>query len=274
MKKCTKYLLGMAVFAAAMSFFACKQPQPATKSAVPEGMSLVWADEFDYEGAPDESKWDYSLGNINGWGNAEIQKYTKNKENVYVSKGVMTISALRTDPKSNSWTSARVKTQYKASWDHGYIEVCAKLPQGVGTWPAIWMLPNAEKYGGWPRSGEIDIMEMVGFDQDEIHTTIHTLAFNHKNNTQKTKHAKFKNTTTQFHTYAIDWTEDYIKWIIDGEVFYEVENPHQSWQEWPFDIPFYLIMNIAIDGTWGGQHGVDPKLMKADMVVDYVRVYQ
>ncbi len=265
------FLSALAIGAVVLAMTGCSDRK--VKSGVPEGMNLVWNDEFDVDGKPDASKWTYSLGNLNGWGNGEIQKYTDKPENVTVHDGVLEINALRA-PKSNSWTSARIKTEHLAHWDHGYIEVSAKLPSGVGTWPAIWMLPEGPRYGGWPRSGEIDIMEMVGFDLDEIHTTVHTKAFNHKINTQKTTHAKVKGTTKKFHTYAIDWNQDRIRWLVDGEEFYVFENPHVSWEEWPFDTPFHLIMNIAIDGSWGGQKGVDPKLEKATMLVDYVRVYQ
>ncbi len=246
----------------------------SAKSAVPAGMSLVWGDEFDYEGSPDPDKWGYRMGNINGWGNGEVQKYTDKPENVYVKDGVLTITAIRPE-NSNSWTSAAVKTQKKAFWDHGYVEVRAKLPEGVGTWPAIWMLPNGEKYGTWPRSGEIDIMEMVGFDLNTVVTTLHTNAFNHKIGTQKTRSATIKDTVNHYHTYAVDWNTDHMTWYVDGEEFYSVQNEWgDSHNEWPFDIPFYLIMNIAIDGSWGGQQGVDPNLRQARMIVDYVRVYQ
>lgn len=272
-------LTGIAILGVLM--ISCKKepPKPAyddsAKSAVPETMTLVWSDEFDYEGSPDPDKWDYRIGNINGWGNAEIQKYTKNPENVFVKDGVLTITALKNNPKSNNWTSAAVKTQYKAFWDHGFVEVRAKLPEGVGTWPAIWMMPNGDKYGNWPRSGEIDIMEMVGFDLNTIVTTLHTQAFNHKIGTQKTRSAQVFDTVNYYHTYAVDWNKDHMTWYVDGEEFYSVKNEWgDSHNEWPFDIPFYLMMNIAMGGSWGGEKGIDPELSSARMIVDYVRVYQ
>ena len=267
MSKICKAVLVLAVFSVGVISVSC-QKEPV--SAVPEGMKLVWSDEFDKDGAPDSEKWDYSVGG-NGWGNGEIQKYTNTRDNSYIEKGLLNIVAIN---NNGMWTSARLKTQYKASWTYGYIEVRAKLPSGVGTWPAIWMMPEFDRYGGWPRSGEIDIMEHVGFDQDMIHTTIHTLDFNHKKNTQKTKFGKIPNVSKKFHTYAINWTPEYIEWFIDGESFFKFENTGKGKTQWPFDDKFYLILNVAIGGSWGGQQGIDKSLKKPTMQVDYVRVYQ
>jgi len=239
-------------------------------SAVPEGMKLVWSDEFDIDGAPDKDKWTYSTGS-HGWGNGESQNYTNKIENSKVEKGALVITARK---EGNKWTSARVKTQHKADWTYGYFEIKAKLPEGVGTWPAIWMMPSFEKYGGWPRSGEIDIMEHVGFEQNVIHSSVHTQAFNHKIGTHKTNLDTFSRVSKKYHVYAMEWDPEYIQWFIDGELFYRFENTGIGPTEWPFDIPFYLIMNIAIGGGWGGQQGIDKKMKEAKMYVDYVRVYQ
>lgn len=269
-----KTICSVLFLAGIFSFFTgCSNKEASLPDYVKDSMSLVWAEEFDYEGSPDSSKWSYSLGNVNGWGNGEIQKYTDSLENVNVHDGVCTITALR-DGNSNRWTSARIKTEHKAKWTGGYIEVRAKLPSGTGTWPAIWMMPEAMKYGNWPRSGEIDIMEHVGFDRDVVHGTIHTKAFNHKIETQKTRHDRLRGATKDFHTYAVYWTQDVIRWVYDGKTFYEFENTGNGWEEWPFDHPFYMILNVAIGGSWGGQKGIDKKLNSASMDIDYVRVYQ
>ena len=237
---------------------------------VPDGYTLVWSDEFNTDGETDKESWDYSLGG-GGWGNAEIQKYTDSRDNSFIKDGHLAIVALK---EGSKWTSARLKTQFKKSWTYGYFEIKAKLPSGVGTWPAIWMMPEIDKHGGWPRSGEIDIMEAVGFDQDRIHTTAHTSAFNHKKNTQKNNNGIIKDTTTKYHIYAVEWTEDYIQWFIDGEPFFKFDKLSDDYEEWPFDHNFYLILNIAIGGSWGGQEGIASDLEKAEMDIDYVRVYQ
>lgn len=252
----------------AIIFASCSSTQK--KENIPDGYSLVWADEFDVDGAPDTTKWDYSTGG-NGWGNAEVQFYTDKRDNSFVKNGKLHIVAKKDGSK---WTSARLKTQYKGDWTYGYIEIRAKLPEGVGTWPAIWMMPRGDKYGTWPRSGEIDIMEHVGFDPDIIHTSIHTSAYNHKIGTHRTQYKHIKNVSKKFHTYAVKWEENFIEWYVDGELFYRFDNEHKTVAEWPFDIPFYLILNIAIGGSWGGQQGIDPKLTEAQMLIDYVRVYQ
>jgi beta-glucanase (GH16 family) len=249
----------------------CNRSVPDPGAAfVPKGMKLVWADEFTHDGAPDPAKWDYSLGG-NGWGNGEVQTYTNKRENSVVSRGNLVITAVNS---GGMWTSARLKTQYLADWTYGYIEVRAQLPRGVGTWPAIWMMPQGDIYGGWPRSGEIDIMEAVGFDPGVVHTTIHTLSYNHKIGTQKTFFAPVKGALDGFHLYAIEWNPEYIQWFVDGKPFFRFANEHKTVAEWPFNIPYYLIMNLSIGGEWGGQKGIDPKMKKATMLVDYVRVYQ
>ncbi|MFW5831934.1 MAG: family 16 glycosylhydrolase [Prolixibacteraceae bacterium] len=231
---------------------------------------LVWQDEFNEAGAPDPGKWSYDIGG-HGWGNQELQTYTNSRANSFVEDGKLTIRALKTN---GSWTSARLVTKGKGDWLYGRIEVKAKLPSGKGTWPAIWMLPTDWEYGGWPKSGEIDIMEHVGYDFGNVHGTIHTEAYNHSIGTQKGGSVEVENVASQFHVYAIDWTEDEIIWYVDGEEYYRFENPDKSYKEWPFDKRFHLILNIAIGGTWGGAQGIDPNLKEATMEIDYVRVYK
>ncbi len=231
---------------------------------------LVWSDEFDYEGAPNPEKWGYDIGG-HGWGNNELQTYTNSRNNSLVKDGILTIKAEKTN---GDWTSARLVTKGKGDWLTGRIEVKAKLPEGVGTWPAIWMLPTDWEYGNWPKSGEIDIMEHVGYDFGTVHGTIHTEAFNHSIGTQLGKSIDVENVASEFHVYAIDWEEDKIIWYVDGEEYYRINNPGKTYKEWPFDKRFHLILNIAIGGNWGGAEGIDPNLNEATMEIDYVKVYQ
>ncbi len=230
----------------------------------------VWSDEFTYEGAPDPEKWGYDTGG-DGWGNQELQYYTDSRDNSLVKDGILTIKAIKTN---GNWTSARLVTKGKGDWLTGRIEVSAKLPSGRGTWPAIWMLPTNQVYGTWPKSGEIDIMEHVGYDMGTIHGTIHTEAYNHSIGTQLGGSVDVENAASQFHVYAIDWTEEEIIWYVDGAEYFRVENPDKTYKEWPFDQKFHLILNIAIGGTWGGAEGIDPELDEATMEIDYVRVFQ
>jgi|GEM_PF-1821973 len=237
---------------------------------------LVWSDEFDYEGAPDETKWGYDIGG-SGWGNNELQYYTQG-DNVTVSDGCLTIEARKETVGSRDYTSTRLVTRGKADWLYGKIEVRAKLPTGKGTWPAIWMLPTDRKYGEWPASGEIDIMEHVGYDQDRIHGTVHTLSYYHSIGTQKGSSIKVNGVSEEFHTYTLEWLPDKIMISVDGKVYFTFEptkyKQSPTYREWPFDEKMHLIMNIAIGGDWGGARGVDENVYPQQMVIDYVRVYQ
>ncbi len=237
---------------------------------------LVWSDEFDYEGAPNPEKWSYDVGG-NGWGNNERQYYTVG-ENVIVDGEKMVIEARKEDFGGSEYTSTRIITKNKGDWLYGKFEISAKLPAGKGTWPAIWMLPTDKEYGSWPQSGEIDIMEHVGYDMNKIHTTVHTKAYNHTAGTQKGKGVKIENVSTEFHKYGMEWLPDKILFYIDDVLVnqfvptdYKDEN---SYKEWPFDGRFHLLINIALGGDWGGANGFDESIYPVTMEIDYVRVYQ
>jgi len=231
----------------------------------------VFSDEFDYEGEPNPDHWNYETGG-GGWGNNELQTYTDSRDNSYVSNGTLKIHAKKSE--SGAWTSARMVTSGKASWKYGRFEIRAKLPKGRGTWPAIWMMPQESVYGTWPKSGEIDIMEHVGYDPGIVHGTIHTEAFNHQDGTQKGGRIEVPDAQDNFHVYSIEWTPEEIKWFVDGEQYFSFSNRNATYKEWPFDQPFFLILNIAIGGDWGGAQGIDPELKEAVMEIDYVRVYK
>ena len=237
---------------------------------------LVWADEFDYEGRPDETKWDYDTG-ASGWGNHELQYYTRG-DNAEVKDGILTLTARKEQKGNAEYTSTRLVSRGKGDWLYGKFEIRAKLPYGKGTWPAIWMLSTDWQYGGWPNSGEIDIMEHVGYDQDVIHYSIHTLSYYHSIGTQKTATSKEKDVSDEFHVYGLEWLPDKMIFTVDGEKKYTYEptkyKSNPTWKEWPFDKRFHLLLNIAVGGDWGGQRGVDEDIWPQTMEVDYVRVYQ
>lgn len=233
----------------------------------------VWSDEFNYSGLPDGNKWSFEVQRP-GWVNHELQNYTGNRqENARVENGHLVIEARRDWYQGYEISSARLKTAYKGDWLNGRIEVRAKLPAGRGTWPAIWLMPTDSAYGGWPNSGEIDIMENVGYDPSAIHGSIHTNARNfmlHNNFQATTWDASV---TSSYHTYAVDWNQDRIQFMKDGQVYGTFTNARQGWTTWPFDKRFYLILNLAIGGDWGGAQGVDMNILPARMDVDWVRVY-
>ena len=237
---------------------------------------LIWADEFDGEGLPDEAKWNYDVGG-SGWGNNELQYYTRDK-NAFVENGNLVIEARKEEYEGMKYTSARLVSRDKGDWLYGKIEVSAKLPTGVGTWPAIWMLSTDWEYGSWPASGEIDIMEHVGYNQNTIHASVHTQSFYHKINTQKSSTKYLEGASDAFHLYAIEWLPDKIMAYIDGELYFTF-NPNDfvatpTYKEWPFDKKMHLLLNLAVGGDWGGVEGVDENIYPQQMLVDYVRVYQ
>lgn len=246
-------------------FEVLKKYAPAAK-----GWRLKWADEFNGKGLPDPNNWTYDVGG-NGWGNNEKQFYTNaDTLNAKVEKGVLNITALKTD----KYTSARVTTRKKLDWKYGRLEVRAMLPKGRGIWPAIWMLPTEMKYGGWPKSGEIDVMEHVGYEPDSVHGTVHTLSFNHNKGTQVGKALKVGDLYADFHVYAIEWHERHIDFFIDDKLYFTFKNSKKGADEWPFDQNFHLLLNVAVGGNWGGKNGIDDSIFPATMKVDYVRVFQ
>ncbi len=234
---------------------------------------LVWSEEFNYSGLPDTSKWGYQL--CRGCGNNEAQYYTENRlENARVEDSILIIEARKESMGGYQYTSARLVTENKAAWKYGRIELKAKVPGGRGTWPAIWMLPSDWAYGEWPSSGEIDIMEYVGYDPGIIHGTVHTEAYNHQKNTQKGESISVAYPETFFHRYAIEWTPEKIDFFVDDKLYFTFKNEHKTYKEWPFDQPFYLILNIAIGGNWGGLEGIEDSIFPVQMEVDYIRVYK
>jgi beta-glucanase (GH16 family) len=237
---------------------------------------LVWSDEFDYNGLPDQAKWSFDTeGNATGWGNNELQYYTANRlKNAEVKDGCLYITAFKEDYEGFSYTSARLRTRGKGDWLFGRIEVKAKIPDGRGMWPAIWMLPTDWLYGGWPASGEIDIMESVGYDPYKIVGTIHTEAYNHSIGTQKGATTVVQSCYSDFHVYAMEWEAKEIRIYVDDLLYFTFKNEGTGFAVWPFDKRFHLLLNVAVGGNWGGLQGIDDTIFPRTMVVDYVRVYQ
>lgn len=239
----------------------------------PEGYTLVWSDEFNDKSLtmPDESQWWYETGD-GGWGNNEIQNYVAGKKgsNVVaaVSDGTLKIKCMKV---GSEILSARVNTSQ--SWTYGYFEARLKLPKGKGTWPAFWMMPK--NYVSWPGSGEIDIMEEVGYNPNYTSSSIHCQAYNHTLGTQKTAEVYTAGAQDEFHIYALEWTADYIKTYVDGkQLLYFANDKAGNNDTWPFSNPFYLKLNLAWGGSWGGAQGIDESCLPATYEIDYVRVFQ
>ncbi|MBI3550575.1 MAG: glycoside hydrolase family 16 protein [Elusimicrobia bacterium] len=227
---------------------------------------LAWSDEFDGTGAPDPTKWILEEGG-GGWGNHELQSYTKRAKNVRQEGGRLVIEAHREDFAEEAFTSGRLRS--RADWTFGRFEIRARMPKGVGTWAALWLYPTDDSHG-WPDSGEIDIAEYVGRDPDGIiscfYSTEHSWVFD----TGRIAPIPVERADQEFHVYSADWTDEEITTSVDGKVFHRFQNPH-SWKHWPFLHPFHVIMNLAIGG-FGGE--ADEAAFPARLEVDYVRIYR
>ncbi|HEV7348664.1 glycoside hydrolase family 16 protein [Telluribacter sp.] len=266
-----KYFIRISTIALLITNLSCKEKEITVPDNYIFSETPVWQDEFDYTGKPISEKWSFDLGG-SGWGNNELQNYTNNPENVRVENGLLTIEARKEVSGNRQYSSTRLVTRDKASFKYGKFEVRAKLPSGRGTWPAIWALANQNTYGDkfWPDNGGFDLVAHVGFDQNRVYSNIHSKAFPVKGNSKIIKSA-----SSDFHVYSCEWTPDRITMWVDGKpTFNFPKEASYGWQEWPFDQPFYLILNIAIGGNWGGEKGIDDSIFPQKLVVDYVRVYE
>lgn len=232
----------------------------------------VWEDNFSTNGAPDPSKWTFETGG-GGWGNNELEYYTDGA-NATVTGGNLNIVARKEAFSGREYTSSRMITKGKGDWLYGRFEIRAKLPKGKGTWPAIWMLYSENTYGDWPASGEMDIMEHVGYDPNNVHFSIHSSAYNHRRGTQKTAAKIVAGATDDFHNYRLDWTPFAVRGFIDDVQYFEFTNENTGFTTWPFNKKFFLILNLAVGGDWGGAQGIDNTVFPATMAVDYVKVYK
>jgi len=257
---------------------------------------LVWQDEFNYQGLPAADKW-----NIVQWParkvNDEDQTYTNSLDNLSVKDGLLHITAMHEPDGLSStnkaqYSSGRINSRGKGDFLYGRAEIRAKLPAGQGTWSAIWMLPSDPyKYAthclenedwqgsstcdAWPNSGEIDIMEHVGFDMQTIHGTVHNKAYYWVNWEQRKSSIEGKDVDQEFHVYSVEWTPENITVYFDDTPYFSYQNEHNGWQSWPYDHPYHLILNLAIGGMWGKSGGpIDNTLFPATMLVDYVRIYK
>ena len=252
---------------------AAPDPIPIDES---EGWELVWNDEFD--GASiDESNWTYDIGGW-GWGNGEAQYYTERPENARVENGLLVITLRQEKFEDSYYTSARMKTQALQEFRYGKIEARMKVPLGSGTWPAFWMLgakfdkDSDDPERAWPQAGEIDVMEYVGRKPQVTYGTIHGPGYAGAGSLGGWNTQDF-DIADEFHTYAIEWDEDGIEWFFDSESFYDIGPGDIGNREWVYDQPFFLIVNLALGGTFGGNIALDLEY-PLYLYVDHIRVYQ
>ncbi|MGW1454412.1 family 16 glycosylhydrolase [Salegentibacter agarivorans] len=226
--------------------------------------NLVWEQDFDTDGPVDSSIWNFEIGNNNGWGNQESQYYTE--DNVIIENGNLVITAKAEETNGFDYSSSRITTKDNFEFQYGRVEARAKLPEGAGTWPAIWMLGSDFDEVGWPETGEIDIMEHVGNQQDEIHGTLHYPGRSGGNADGSS--IEVPGVSDEFHTYTMEWSPERILFLVDGEVYHTYANNPDS----PFNKDFFIILNVAMGGTFGGE--IDPEFEESSMEIDYIRVYQ
>jgi beta-glucanase (GH16 family) len=236
-----------------------------TQAVVTVTLVLAWSDEFNTDGAPDPTKWGYDLGG-GGWGNNELEYYTNRPDNATISNGTLKITAKKEFYLGSNYTSARLVTNGKYSFKYGRMEVRAKLPTGVGLWPAIWTLGSDFATNVWPACGEMDVMEQKGSDMNRIYGTLHYP--NHSGANGDGATLVITGATTDFHIYSLDWTPQAIQISVDGVVFKTVVNNSNI----PFNHNFFIILNLAVGGGFAG--AVDPNFNSSALEVDYVRVYQ
>jgi len=261
------------------------------KEIAPKQWEVVWADEFDYEGKPDSNKWNYDIWPAHKV-NSEDQTYTDRLKNVHVKNGNLIITAHKETLGNAKYTSGRIHALGKGDFLYGRVDVRAKLPAGQGTWSAIWMLPsNPYKYAtscqenedwqgsstcdAWPNSGEIDIMEHVGYDMQTIHGTVHNKAYYWANWEQRKGSIEGQNVEQAFHLYSVEWTPESITVFFDNTPYFFYRNESSGWRAWPYDHPYHIILNLAIGGMWGKAGGpIDDSIFPVSMEVDYVRIFK
>ena len=233
---------------------------------------LIWEDQFNYEGQPKKDLWTLEVAG-HGFGNDEKQYYTDRLDNAYVKDGMLHIVALKEDYQNRHYTSAKLMTLGKKHVQYGRMEVMVKLPQGKGTWPALWFLGTKIKEEGWPACGEIDLMEHVGHNPEHIHFSLHSRTNHHLIGNQPTLALDVPGILDGFHEFAMDWTDEYFIFYIDKkEIVRFNKRDYIGKAEWPFDQPFYFIMNLAIGGTWGGP--IDDSIFPVSMDIKYVKFYE
>ena len=244
---------------------------------IPAGYTYYWNDEFNRDSLNDRY-WNIEI-RWPGFVNNESQSYTDSEANIFLENGNLYIRALKDnpfDPNQPAYTSGRINTKEKVELQYGFWEIRAKLPRGVGTWPAIWMLNSYIDSLGWPNCGEIDIMEHVGYDPNHVFFSMHNAnLYGDIHGTNQQGIYELEGIENDFHTYSVEWDSSFVRAYFDGNLFFNYPKPEiHDINSWPYDNPFFLIINLAIGGEWGGQQGIDNSIFPATFTIDYVRIFK
>lgn len=232
-------------------------------------MKLIKHFDFQNDTSLDENFWNIQVGEK--WANNELQQYVNTDENLFFRDGLVIKATL----KDNIYKSTRINTRHKFFFKYGRIDISAKVPKGVGTWPALWMMSENHEYGSWPKSGEIDIMEHVGRDQNNLFLCLHTESYNHRNNDQYYKEYYLEGASDDFHVYSIIWDDESITYLIDDKEvckYNKFDKEDSSNKGWPFNQDFFLIMNLAIGGKFGGP--VDDSIFPVEFIIKDIKIYK
>ena len=231
--------------------------------------NLVWEENFTNK-ILDTNKWNIEIRDP-GWVNNELQAYTNESKNLSISNNNLVIKTIKEKYKNADYTSGRINTQGKANWKYGRFEIRAKIPKTKGVWPAIWLLSETISDEGWPKCGEIDIMEHIN-NEDIIYGTVHSEEYNHMTDTQIGGNIEVKDLDSKFHTFGIEWNQDALVWFVDDKIYHRVDKINYFKSEWPFDKNYFLIINQAIGGFWPGDP--DKNFKSSEFIIDWIKIYQ
>lgn len=273
-KTITKVTILKSLYIASAVFVVASCDTDETQT-VAQFKQLVMQDEFDTDGTLDSSLWSYDIGTgpgFDGWGNNELQYYTNRNENISVQNGKLLITAHKEDYQGSSYTSAKIVTKGKFEQKYGRFEAKIRVPYGQGIWPAFWLLGNDIDEVGWPQCGEIDIMEYRGQEPTLLHGSVHGPGYSGGNPVTKTYELVSDRFDTGFHIFGIEWGPKYINYYVD-DVLYNQITPEDADGEWVFDHPFYIIINLAVGGSFAGSPNAET-VFPQTMLIDYVRVYK
>ena len=246
-----------------------KEKNTSVKGLLKKDYTLKWFENFD-ENQINLNRFNIEIQDA-GWVNNELQAYTDNHKNIFIDNSILYIKAIKEKHGSAGYTSGRITTQGKSNWKYGRFEIRAKVPKENGSWPAIWLLSESINEDGWPKCGEIDIMEHIN-KENIVYGTVHSDQYNHMKENQLGGKIEIENLDKDFHTFGIEWTENSIIWFLDDNIYYQINKGDYLEGEWPYDQEYFLIMNLAVGGFWPGNPDEDFKTVGFE--IDWIRVYE